>query len=320
MTSVSSSPSPVVGIDVSRARLDVATTSRAKVLGFANTPQGHQQLLAHLQPLAPRLIALEATGAYHRALVTTLQAAGFTVAVINPRQVRDFARSGGQLAKTDALDARQIALFAEKMDPRPTPPTPENQQKLAELTTRRRQVQQVRLQEQNRRDSTFDPDVRRFIDEALELYDRQLRQLDRQIADLIQADESLQTQAALLASTPGIGPTTTATLLAELPELGHLNRQQIARLVGVAPTNRDSGTLRGRRTTGGGRATLRKALDMPTLVAIRHNPPLKAFYQRLLNHGKKKMVALIATMRKLLTLLNALLKQQTPWKNPLLNA
>jgi len=309
---------PVVGIDVSKHKLDVASSSHSKIRLFDHSPQGLAQLVNHLESLQPRLVCLEATGALERQLVRTLHAHGFTVAVVNPRQIRDFARAAGQLAKTDAIDARQIALFAERMHPRPTPPTPENQQKIQGLTARRRQVQQMRVQEQNRLGTAIDPDVRRFIDEALKLYDQQLEQLNSQIEQLIQQDQALKAKATIVRSMTGIGPAATAALIADLPELGQLNRQQIARLVGVAPTNRDSGTLRGRRTTGGGRVQLRNALYMPTVVAVHHNPQLRRFYQRLLESGKEKMVALIAAMRKLLVILNTMVKNHELWKNPLL--
>ncbi len=175
----------------------------------------------------------------------------------------------------------------------------------------------MRVQEQNRLSTTFEPDIRRLIEQALELYDRQLHEVNQQLQQLIDHDQALQAKSELLRSMTGIGPATAAALISELPELGQLNHKQVARLVGVAPTNRDSGTLRGKRTTGGGRALLRKALYMPTIVAIRHNGQLKAFYQRLVDSGKPKLVALIAAMRKLLVILNAIVKQQTPWRNPL---
>jgi len=316
MSSLTSAP--VMGIDVSQRQLDVADAAHAKVRQFEHSVDGLAQLVAWLAPLLPRLVCLEATGGLEQRLVETLHAHGLAVAVVNPRQIRDFARAAGQLAKTDAIDAQMIALFAERMNPRDTPPMPENQRKIQDLTARRRQVQQMRTQERNRLSTAFNPDVRRLIEQAVELYDRQLEQLDAQLEQLIAQDEPLQAKATIVRSLTGIGPVATAALLADLPELGRLNRQEVARLVGVAPTNRDSGTLRGKRTTGGGRRDLRHALYMPTLVAVRFNPQLKKFYQRLVAAGKSKKVALIAAMRKLLVILNSMVKSQTLWKNPLL--
>lgn len=313
----SSSPGPVIGIDVSKSCLDSASAAGGHRRTCEYSPEGVAQLLDWLAPLRPRLVCLEATGGLERHLVSALHLRGIPVAVVNPRQVRDFARAAGQLAKTDALDALLIARFADRMQPRPTPPTPENQRKIQDLNARRRQVQHSRVQEQNRLHSAFDPDVRRLIQEALDLYDRQLALLDAQLQDILDADPQFHATAQLLRSVPGVGPALTAALTAELPELGRLNRQQIAALVGVAPRNRDSGTLRGRRTTGGGRTRLRVALYMPTLAAIRHNPSLRRFYHRLVDAGKPKMTALVATMRKLLLLLNAIVKTQTPYRNPL---
>lgn len=311
---------PVVGIDVSKHKLDVAHSASVKVQQFECSLAGLERLLSWLKEIQPRLVCLEATGGLERHLVNALHQQDLTVAIVNPRQVRDFARATGQLAKTDAIDARIIALFAERMDPRPTPPTPEIQQKIVDFTARRRQIQQMRIQEQNRLSTTFEPGIRRLIEQAIELYDQQLQHVNEQLQQLIDQSQALQAKAKLLCSMTGIGPTTAAALISELPELGQLNHKQIARLVGVAPTNRDSGTLRGKRTTGGGRVQLRHALYMPTIVAIRHNAQLKNFYLRLVNAGKPKLLALIAAMRKLLVILNAMVKQHTPWRNPLQNA
>lgn len=308
---------PVIGIDVSQRKLDVADSAHSRVRQFEYSVDGLAQLADWLSSLQPRMVCLEATGGLEQRLVETLHARALTVAVVNPRQIRDFARAAGQLAKTDAIDAQMIALFAERMHPRRTSPIDENQRKIQELTARRRQVQQMRTQEGNRLSTASNPEIRRLIEEAIELYERQLKQLDVQLDQLIAQDEPLQAKASILRSLTGVGPVATAALLADLPELGRLNRQEVARLVGVAPANRDSGTLRGKRTTGGGRRDLRNALYMPTVVAIRFNPQLKVFYERLVASGKAKRVALIAAMRKLLVILNSMVKNQTLWKNPL---
>lgn len=306
----------VVGIDVSKHKLDVAFSGSTKIQQWDNSPQGITQLIEWLAANPPKVVCLEATGGLERLLVDALQQKEWLVCVVNPRQIRDFARAAGQLAKTDAIDARMIALYAERMDPRPTPPTPQNQRKIADFTARRRQIQQMIVQEKNRLSTIIDPDLRGFVQQAIELYEEQLLKVDERLKQLIEEDQALQAKATLIRSMKGLGPVTAAALISELPELGKLNSKQIARLVGVAPTNRDSGTLRGKRTTGGGRVQLRNTLFMPTMVAVRHNSQLKAFYQRLVNTGKPKLVALIAAMRKLLTILNAMIKNQTPWKNP----
>jgi transposase len=247
-----------------------------------------------------------------------LQRAGFSVSVVNPRQIRDFARAMNRLAKTDRIDAHTIALFAEKIQPRETPKTSENTDKMRALRTRRQQVVDSIVREQNRLATQDDPDIRRLIQQAIDLYKKQRERIEKQLSKYLAKDVKLQQTVERLQTVPGIGETTANTLVLELPELGQLNRQQIARLAGVAPTNRDSGTLRGKRTTGGGRASVRNALFMATLVATRWNPKIRDFYQRLIKRGKPKMTALIAALRKLLTIINVMVKNQTDWNpNPL---
>jgi len=302
-----------VGIDVSKHKLDVSVTGQATVHTLPYTKEGLRRVLSLVKQADASLVCLEATGGLERTLVDYLQEHGIDVAVVNPRQIRDFARAMGRLAKTDAIDARTIAQFGQMVQPRITPPQTPTARKLSALTARRRQVQHMLVQEQNRLGTVCDKDVRRMIRQAIRFYEKQRDALNEQLEQLIAADEPLQAKAALLRSVPGIGPAATAMLLAELPELGQLNRRQIARLVGVAPTNRDSGTFRGRRTTGGGRSPVRTALFLPTLVATQHNPVIRAFYRRLLADGKPKMVALIAAMRKLLCILNTMLRDQTEW-------
>jgi transposase len=304
----------VAGIDVALQSLEVGLQPSGQTLRVDYTVSGLQELLSWLTQHQVKRICLEATGGIERRLVAALRQHGCVVAVVNPRQVRDFARALGQLAKTDRIDAQLIARFAHKLDPTPTPEPSKSQQKLDALTTRRRQVTDMLVQEQNRLGSTYDPQVRRWIQDSLQQLRTQLDALEKEIQALLQTEE-FRAKAQTMTSLKGIGQTTAALLLAELPELGQLNRGQIARLVGVAPLNRDSGTMRGKRTTGGGRTHVRTGLFMATLVAIQHNPQIRTFYLRLIHYGKAKMTAVIAAMRKLLLILNAMLKTNTPWKS-----
>lgn len=304
-----------VGIDVSKHFLDVAATGDdARPRRFSHDDQGLAQLVQHLGPLAPRLIAMEATGGLERRPLAHLILAGFSVAIVNPRQIRDFARAFNQLAKTDAIDARIIASFAQTVQPRACELPQEHEQKLQALVTRRRQIIHARVQETNRMDRTHDRHMLDMIQEAVDLYTRQLTHVNAEIHKLIDDCHDLQQRAVILRSAPGIGPATAGVLIAELPELGRLNGRQVAKLVGVAPMNRDSGLMRGKRTTGGGRTGVRNALYMATLVATKHNPAIRTFYQRLVAGGKSKMVALVASMRKFLIILNAMVAHQAPWK------
>jgi transposase len=312
LTMTTSTPA-VLGVDVSLERLDFCSLPQQQRSSVANNPEGVLALAQICLEQGVELVCLEATGGLERLLVKQLQCCGIPVAVVNPRQIRDFARSMNRLAKTDRLDAQTIALFAQRMQPTPSPPLSENAEKLQALTTRRRQVSDRLVQEQNRLARTWDQEIRQLVQQAIHLYQRQLKELSAQIERLLDSDPHFQHTAHIVRSTPGIGPVATAALIAELPELGQLNRRQLARLVGVAPIHRDSDRLRGKRTTGGGRSTLRRCLYMPTLVAIKHNPKIKAFYQRLLAHGKPKMVALIASMRKLLVILNRMVKNNQTW-------
>jgi transposase len=302
-----------IGIDVSKHKLDVAVSNQTGGRTFDYTTTGLKELLKFINSHVPQLICLEATGGYERTLVDALHQHNLTVAVVNPRQIRDFARACNQLAKTDQIDARIIALFAERMHPRPTPPVPEHRRKLLGLVARKRQITKLIVQEKNRLGTTVDKDIRRMIQQAIRLYEKHLATIQQRQQQLIDADEHAQTKARIIAYVHGLGPATVATLIAELPELGTLNRRQIARLIGVAPTNRDSGTLRGKRTIGGGRTAIRNAMFMPTIVAKQYNPTIKAFYDRLLANGKPKMVALIAAMRKLITTLNTMIRNETLW-------
>lgn len=302
-----------VGIDVSKHKLDVAFSNQPQTQTVPYTKRGLKKLLASLNSCEVALIGLEATGGYERTLVNFLHNHQFPVAVVNPRQIRDFARACNQLAKTDQIDAQMIAQFTAIMKPRLTKPLTDSQQKMRDLTARKRQVTKMIVQENNRLETTDDRDIQAMLRSAIRMYQRQLATIGKQLQQLIEDDEQAQTKARIITSVPGLGPATVFTLISELPELGSLNRQQIARLVGVAPTNRDSGTLRGKRTTGGGRSEIRTALFMPTIVAKQHNPKIKAFYDRLVDNGKPKMVALIAAMRKLIIILNVMLREEKTW-------
>ena len=306
-----------VGIDVSKDRLDVAWQPAIRPgVSFPNTAEGRVALTRLLAGQHPERIVLEATGGYERAAVAACLEAGLPVIVINPRQARDFAKATGQLAKTDAIDAAVLAQFAEAVKPEVRPLPDAKALELQELVARQRQLVKLRTAESNRREKAASPRVRGSIDGVLAVLDAQLKDIDAQMDELIQATPAWQAKADLLKSVPGIGDRTARMLVANLPELGCASRQQIAKLVGVAPINRDSGKMRGRRTTFGGRAEVRAMLFMPTLSALRSNARLRVFYERLVAEGKPKMVAVVACMRKLLTMLNAILREQTPWKEP----
>jgi transposase len=307
-------PTPLyVGIDVAKAHLDVAEGSTGALWRVANDEVGIAEALRRLEVLAPALVVLEATGGYEAPVAAALGAAGLPVAVVNPRQVRDFAKSTGKLAKTDALDARVLALFGERMRPAARPLPDAQAQELSGLLTRRRQVVGMLTAEKNRL-HIAPTAVRKDIHNHISWLERSLSKLNEELGDALRRSPLWREEEDLLRSAPGVGPVLTLTLVAEVPELGTLDRRQIAALVGVAPFNRDSGTLRGKRTVWGGRATVRAALYMATLVATRFNPVIRAFYQRLLAAGKPKKVALTACMRKLLTILNAMIKHRTPWQ------
>lgn len=305
-----------VGIDVSKQFWDVAFADQSGVKRYSADQAGLTELLQDLDAAQNVHVCLEATGGFERILRKGLQEHGLAVSVINPRQIRDFARASGQLAKTDAIDATMIARYAATFHPGADEiPTPEGE-KLKSLRARRQQIVQTLIQEKNRLGTAPDAEVRRSIEQAIEFYKRQLQELDARIAECADRDPVLRERLRLLTTVPGVGNVTATALLAELPELGSLNRGEAAKLVGLAPINRDSGTLRGKRMIGGGRATVRCSLYMATLTAIRFNDPLREHYQQLLSRGKAKMTALVACMRKLLLILNAILKNQIPWRTP----
>lgn len=302
-----------VGIDVSKAQLDVALRPAQDQATFTHDDAGLQALSARLAAVQPTLIVLEATGGLERPVVRALVAAGLPVIVANPRHVRDFAKATGQLAKTDRLDARVLARFAEAVRPALRPHPDAATAALAELLARRRQLLDMLTAEQQRLSRAAAP-VQRRIQAHVRWLTKELARVDEDLDDAIRQSPIWQAQDTLLQSVPGIGPVMSRTLLADLPELGTLNRKQIAALVGVAPFPRDSGTLRGHRTVWGGRAPVRATLYMATLVAVKWNPPIRAFYRRLRAAGKRPKVALVACMRKLLTILNTMMKHQTSWR------
>ena len=303
-----------VGIDVSKATLDVAVLPSNESWSLPNSEQGIGELVARLRQLAPpKLVLMEATGGLERHALATLAAAGFPAMAVNPRNVRDFAKSLGLLAKTDAIDARVLALFADRIRPEWRPLPDEDTQALEALLVRRRQLVEMITAEKNRLAATLSRPVKIEISEHIEWLQRQLRITDRKLDQSIKNSSVWKEKVDLLKSVPGVGRVMIATVLSQLPELGTLDRKQIAALVGVAPFNRDSGTLRGRRAIWGGRASVRGVLYMSALTATRFNPAIRAFYSRLRAAGKLPKVALVACMRKLLTLLNAMLRRRTPW-------
>ena len=308
-----------VGIDVSTERLDVAVRPTGETWQVSHDSQGIGEVVEHLEKLAPRLVVLEATGGVEMTLAGELAASGRHVAVVNPRQVRDFARATGKLAKTDALDAHVLAHFAEAVRPAPRPLPDAGTRELAALVARRRQLVEMITAEKNRL-RTAGRRIRPKVQEHIRWLEDNLADLDRDLGDFIRSSPIWRDKDQLLQSTPGVGPVLSMTLLSELPELGTLNRAEIAALVGVAPFNRDSGTMRGKRKVWGGRAQVRAALYMAALVATRFNPVLRAFYQRLCAAGKPKKLAMTACMRKLLTILNLMVRRNRHWNPSLQNA
>lgn len=312
-----SSSRTYVGIDVSKNTWDVHLLSTNRSLSLNADESGLAQLRAELAVVDRCLVVLEATGGLERPLVADLLAAGHEVAVVNPRQVRDFARGLGCLAKSDRIDARVLALFAQMIQPRPLEKLPEKQAELDALVTRRRQVLQLQTMEKNRRGQATLNTTRKSIDRVLAVLCKQVADLDKAIAKLIESNDDWRAKAELIQSVPGVGKVTSATLVAELPELGKLNRQEIAALAGLAPYDDDSGKHRGRRSIRGGRASIRTILYMATLSAMRCNPWIRNYAARLQHHGKTFKVTITACMRKLLTLLNTLVRTQTSWNENL---
>lgn len=303
-----------VGADIAKDQVDVHIRPTDERVQCRRDEAGLAGLVARLQQLGPRLVVLEATGGYEIPVAAALASAGVPVAVVNPRQIRDFARATGQLAKTDALDAQIMARFAEVVQPAVRPLPSAAAQALGDLVARRRQLIEMLGAERNRHQQARDPQLQRRIATHVRWLTKALAELDTDLADTIRSSPIWRERDNLLQSVPGIGDVTAYTLLADLPELGRLDRRKIAALVGVAPMNRDSGHWRGRRTIAGGRPAVRSVLYMATLTAVRFNPVLAHFYQRLTAAGRPKKVALTAAMRKLLTILNAMLRDQRPWQ------
>jgi transposase len=304
-----------VGIDVSKAQLDAFVSSREREVSFGNDDVGRSQLVQELVQARPTLIVLEATGGLERALVAQLLAAKLPVAVVNPRQVRAFAKATGQLAKTDRLDARVLARFAEAIQPAQRPIPDEAAQDFADRLSRRRQLVEMLAMEKNRLQQTPNKQVRKEIRKHIEQLENHLRASEDGLRRAVEASPTWQAQRDLLGEVKGVGDITVLTLIGDLPELGRLDRKRIAALVGIAPLNHDSGTWRGRRAVWGGRANVRRTLYMATLSAIRFNPTLRAFHARLRAAGKAKKVAIVACMRKLLTILNAMVRDNAPWRD-----
>lgn len=317
------SDSVFIGIDVSSQTLEVASSEQAKTWQLANDAGGIEQLVSQASALAPALVVLEATGGYEFEAAYALQSVGLAVAVVNPRTARDFARAMGALAKTDALDARMLAAFARVLHQHPErerfvkPLADAELQQLQALVLRRRQLVQMLIAERQRLRLAHAA-ARPSIERVIEFLKHEIGDSEAEVATHVQRHHAQLAQA--LASVPGIGAASVAVLLAELPELGKLDRRRIAALVGVAPLNRDSGQMRGQRCIWGGRADVRRTLYMATLTAVRYNPALKACYERLLAAGKRKKVALVACMRKLLTMLNAIAKHGSTWDSTMHSA
>lgn len=306
-----------VGLDVSQHDVVVGIAGESELWTLPNDGRGHSRLIERLRPRAPDRIVVEATGGYERAVVAALSAAQLPVVIVNARQIRDFARATGQLAKTDAIDAQVIARFAAVIQPAVRPLPNEAQEQLDALVLRRRQLVEMLVAERLRSPQATGRarmSARKSIEQHIRYLERALQITEREVGALIEASPLWRVKDELLQSVPGIGPTIARTLLAELPELGTLSRRAIAKLVGVAPLNADSGRWRGQRRIWGGRAVVRSAMYMAALVGVRHNRRLRTFYRKLLARGKVKKLALIACARKLLTILNQLLHTGTPWR------
>lgn len=302
------------GIDVSKGHVDVHILPEDIAFQTDTSEKDVTKLIAKLKKLNVDLIVIEATGGYGTSLAAEFQANDLSTAVINPRYTRAFAVATGRLAKTDRLDAKALAEFAQKIQPPARPVGDKNTLKIKALVARRRQLIAMRTAELNRMDRAKNKGIRQSIQAVLDCIQQQIDDADVQLKKAIEESSQWTQKAELLKSVPGVGDVTCITLLSELPELGELNRRQIAALVGVAPMNCDSGTFRGHRKIRGGRTPVRNALYMATLVATQHNPKIRAYYQRLVKNGKKKIVALVAAMRKLLTILNLMIKRNQPWQ------
>lgn len=302
-----------VGIDIAKHTLEVAVRPTDQQLSLAYDEAGLQQLLRTLPEPETCVVVVEATGGYQRRVVAELFSAGHLVAVVNPRQVRDFARAHNILAKTDSIDARIIARFGEEVELRLVSKWAGKHEELAQLVTRRRQLVELRTSEKNRRETITSKSVKKSLQHVIDVLTKEITRLDKQLLAFVESDDDWNQTAEIVSSVPGVGPVVSATLVAELPELGQLNRQEISALVGLAPFNRDSGRWSGKRSIWGGRKSVRSALYMAAVSAVRCNPVIKAVAQRLLKAGKAFKVMITACMRKLLVILNAMVSTQTHW-------
>jgi transposase len=305
--------SSYVGIDVSKARLDIAVLGEKQAWQVENTCKGIDELVQQMVSLQPELIVVEATGGYQRSVVDALFHAGLSVTVVNPARVRQFARACGLLAKTDKLDAQVLAVFGQRVQPKRYEGKSEAEKQLSALLVRRKQLEEMLKAEQNRL-RTIAPSLRGSVERIIALLKEEKKHLEEQIEQFLREQKAWQEQRQILSSAPGVGKVPTATLLADLPELGRMDRKKIAALVGVAPMNYDSGKKRGYRKTKGGRSNVRSILYMSTLVATRYNPVIQSQYQHMLKRGKLKKVALTACMRKFLTILNAMVRDGQPFR------
>jgi transposase len=303
-----------IGIDISKDSFDVFVHETSLHKKFEMTKGHIRKAITWIKKHKPGLIVLEATGGYERLVVAELATAKLPVVVINPRQVRDFAKATGKLAKTDMIDAAVLAHYAAAVKPEIRPLLNEQQQRLSALISRRRQLVDARAVEKNHREHAYLPEVSASVEAMIQKLTLEIESIETMITDIISSDPNMQNKIDHISSVPGVGKTTAAVLMADLPELGTLNRKQIAALIGVAPMNRDSGQFRGKRITGAGRKSVRTALFMSTLAIIQFNPRLKMFYNHLVDQGKCKMIALVATMRKLIVILNSMLKNNEPWR------
>lgn len=302
-----------IGIDVSKAILDVYILEDQKFLQFANDPSGIKKLVKKIKLSPDSLVVMESTGGYEKPVAQVLAKADIKVAVINPRQIRDFAKALGKLAKTDRIDAEVIAIFAEKIQPKINIICDENQHKLAEKNTRRRQLIEMITMEKNRLDKAS-KEMKKSIQHVIDLLEKELEKINQSLQKAIQNDPEYARKDALLQTIKGVGSATTAGVIADLPELGSLTGKEISALAGLAPLNRDSGAMRGKRTIWGGRASVRRTLYMATLVATRHNKRIRAFYEKLCAAGKAKKSAIVACMHKMLIIMNAMIKNDQPWR------
>ena len=305
----------VIGIDVAKKKLDVADWPVSFAEQFGNEDVGHKNLIKKLPKAGSCLIVVEATGGYEKGIVLALVSAGYLVSVVNPRQVRDFAKALGILAKTDRIDARVIARFGQHVRPRALAQTHKKQDEIGQLVSRRRQLTVSKTAEKNRMHSVTSKVVLKSVQKIVDQLSKEIRRIEAEIARLVKSDDQWKARAELIQSAPGVGEVTATTLIAEVPELGQLNRQKISALIGVAPFNRDSGQFRGRRTIFGGRRAVRSVLYMAALSARRHNPLIRAFADRREARGKLQKVVFVACMRKLLVILNTMVKTNTHW-NP----